>query len=278
MSLIISLSCFWVGFGCSDTSETVETAFGSDQTVPILADMQSSLVDGGVADMAQTEAFEPAAPHLKRLTNQQYRNAIADIFGLTLPTDMALATDTQLHGFRTIASAVLTISETEVENYEASAQWVANQLVAQRNEDESMIDCPIDEASCVEALLAAFGKTLWRREVTPDELTEHLTVWNDLQAQPFTDAERLELIIGALLQSPHFLYVVEIGEVDPSESGKRRRQSRELLTAATLLIWNAPPDQELLSTFDDDLYAPNQLNRLLAVSYTHLTLPTTPYV
>jgi len=233
-----------------------------DQMVPannmdiITPDRDVSRPDSGVE-------FEPQPPQLKRLTNRQYRHAVHDFFGLELPVNTVLGTDTQLHGFRNIASAVLSVSETEAEGYEASAQWVAGQLVAGQASETASIDCSMSDVSCVESLIERLGALLWRRGLTNSELTLFVDTWLQLGDQPFSDEERMELLITALLQSPYFLYVIEQGEVDPLAPTARRRTARELLTAVTMLIWDAPPDQALLDNYGDVLYDDGKLDSLL---------------
>lgn len=245
-----------------------------DTTLPFATDMMPSgsnaTHDAAVrvdmmefADADSAVQYVPQPPQLRRLTNQQYKNAIEDFFGLQLPPDMALGTDTQLHGFRNIATTVLSISETEVEGYEAASQWVAHQLSQNRSAHPIMPDCSPEERICIADTLQRVGSLLWRRPLTTNELNAILTAWSSLAEQPFTDDERLEIVLTALLQSPYFLYTVEHGVLLSPDSSERQRSTVELLTALTMLIWNVPPNAQQLSMYGHAIHDEARFDALL---------------
>jgi hypothetical protein len=183
--MLVGLICMLFMSGCDQPTDSPSVNPPMDQMIPT-HDMEPVSPDRELPDHGMDLQFEPQPPQLKRLTNRQYRHAIHDFFGLELPADTALGTDTQLHGFRNIASAVLSISETEAEGYEASAQWVANQLVVGRVSETAMMDCSISDASCVESLIDRLGGLLWRRALTDSELALFMDTWSQLGAQPFS--------------------------------------------------------------------------------------------
>jgi hypothetical protein len=56
----------------------------------------------------------------------------------------------------------------------------------------------------------------------------------------------LEYAVAAVLQAPSFLYLPELGEVDPEDPKRLRLTSLELGSRLAFLLTNAPPDRELL--------------------------------
>jgi hypothetical protein len=56
----------------------------------------------------------------------------------------------------------------------------------------------------------------------------------------------LEYASAGLLQSPHFLYRVELGAQDPSEASRFRLDDYEVATRLSYLVWNTTPDDALL--------------------------------
>lgn len=234
-----------------------EVAFpeGGDASIP--SGMNPNRDDENVPEYA------PQPPQLRRLTNKQYRHAMLDFFGLELPPTFELGTNTQLHGYRNIASAILSMSETEVEAYESAGQWIAQQLVAARDPAVFEDNCELHHESCIESSITRLGALLWKRSMTDVELQAFMETWRGLLNQPFNHEERTEVLISALLQSPYFLYVAEVGEVNRFEPTARRRTSQELLAATTLLIWDVPPNAEQLLQYGTDLYDEARYDALL---------------
>ncbi|MCA9707804.1 MAG: DUF1592 domain-containing protein [Myxococcales bacterium] len=65
----------------------------------------------------------------------------------------------------------------------------------------------------------------------------------------------LQEAVAALLQSPYFLYQVEIGEPDPDDPSRRRLTSYELATRMSFFLLDTVPDAELLDEAEADLLA-----------------------
>src|SRR5690606_15717798 len=63
-------------------------------------------------------------------------------------------------------------------------------------------------------------------------------------ADPFATGLRYELM--ALLQSPSFLYLVEIGEPDPEHPGRRLLAPHELASRMSFFLQGRTPDEALL--------------------------------
>jgi hypothetical protein len=53
-------------------------------------------------------------------------------------------------------------------------------------------------------------------------------------------------MVSGMLQSPHFLYRVELGEPDPQDPTRKRFTSWEMARRMSFLLWNQTPDDALL--------------------------------
>jgi hypothetical protein len=53
-------------------------------------------------------------------------------------------------------------------------------------------------------------------------------------------------MVAGLLQSPNFLYRVEVGVPDPKDPSRRVLTDFEMATRLSYFLWGAPPDEELL--------------------------------
>jgi hypothetical protein len=199
-----------------------------------------------------------------RLTRAQYVNSVRDLVGaVEVPTD--LEDDTPLHGFASIGASEVTISPRAVEQYEAAAHALAQQVFAAERRVE-FTGCEAPDAACGRAFLARFGRQAWRRPLTDAELA----VFADLFEQLATDLQNrwqaLQFVTAGLLQSPDFLFRVEQGE---AHATGRRYTNYEMAARLSYLLWNSTPDDALLDaaergelTQDAGLQA--QAERLLA--------------
>jgi hypothetical protein len=207
--------------------------------------LPSSGVDVDGPDDDHVAGFEPAAPLLPRLTEAQYRNALADLIGPGVPVTPVEA-DTNPYLFYSIGATTTTLSELGTELYEKSADAVTHYVFADPARRAAFVGCapaaPGD--ACVEEFLGSFGRRVLRRPLASDELARWVTVATEL-AQP--DAwEGLRLAVAGLLQSPYFLYRIELGEPDPAQPGRRRLDGFEIASRLSFLLWDTTPDDELL--------------------------------
>ncbi len=56
----------------------------------------------------------------------------------------------------------------------------------------------------------------------------------------------LRVVLQSFLQSPYFLYRVEVGTPDPARPGVSKLTGFELATRLSYLLWGTTPDDELL--------------------------------
>jgi hypothetical protein len=197
-----------------------------------------------------TAPFVPAEPTIYRLTQRQLLNAYLDVLGdpLTLPTD--LPPDDQLYGFTSIAAGSTTIAPLDAEQYETAAYDVLDQIWADPGRRDTLVGCaPADAADpCVRAFLEAFATRAWRRPVTSAEVDQLLDLAGELAVDLADTAAALRFAAAAVLQSPHFLFRVEIGEPDPQNpaGGRLRFTSWEMASRLSFLLTDGPPDEALL--------------------------------
>ena len=114
--------------------------------------------------------------------------------------------------------------------------------------------------ACGAELVRAFGRKAWRRPLTADEESALAAVF----ASGVTDggfAEGVARAVEVMLQSPQFLYRIELGRAD-NPVGVTDRDSPppgavalapyELATRLGYLLWGTAPDDALLALADAD--------------------------
>jgi hypothetical protein len=191
-------------------------------------------------------AYEPADPVLPRLTTLQYRSTLLQLFGPNVPL-LPTEADTSPYLFESIGAASTTLSELGVEQYEQAAEAATQYVFSDPLRRAVFVGCEPVAApgdACTAQFLARFGRKALRRPLAPAELERWSNVALGL-AQPDV-WEGLRLATAGLLQSPHFLYRVELGEPDPEDAARRVLTGYEMASRLSFFLWNTAPDDALL--------------------------------
>ena len=214
-------------------------------------------------------AVTPAEPTLRRLTTAQYENSLHVLFGddLVLPT--SIEPDTAVSGLYAVGAAQTSLSPFGVERYEEAAYSLAGQILAE--DKRSLVatcspQAPVDEA-CAREIIEGVGRKVWRRPLSTEE-SDRLTGLAVNASTTLDDFySGLQYGLAAILQSPYFLYRVELGSDDGT--GRIAFDNFELASRLSYFFWNTTPDEELLAaaeqgllTTDEGLAA--QVDRLMA--------------
>ena len=225
--LLIGLSMM----GCSDPveeeSETVE----------------------GQPDGYDTSEFEPGPVAMRKLTQAQYANSIFDVLGDDLVLPNIAEPDVEQSGLLSVGASQASVSPRGVESYEEAALILAEQALRTSERQARLVPCQptgVGDRACAEQAVTQIGQALWRRPLSADE-RERLTTLAISAAATYGDFfEGLEAAVAAMLQSPWFLYRIELGEEDPDAPGTRRFTGWDLASRLSYFLWNTTPDAELL--------------------------------
>ncbi len=212
-------------------------------------------------------AVTPEPPTMRRLTGAQYVNSIHDLVGDDVFVPGAIEPDQRLGGFEAVGASTTAVSPRGVEQYEDAAYDIAEQALAPERRDGIVPCTPAGtvDPECATQFVSSFGRRAWRRPLT-DEQTTRLVSIAGTAAETLGDFHSgLEFAMAALLQSPDFLFRVELGE-DTADG--RRWTDFEMAERLSYLFWNTTPDDALLDaaaagelTTDEGLTA--QVDRLL---------------
>jgi hypothetical protein len=191
--------------------------------------------------------FAPAEPALPRLTSAQYRNVITDLFGADVAVP-ELEADQRPYSFSIIGASTTTVSEHGVDLYSQAAFKIARSVFSDTTRREKLVGCtpatPLDDV-CLAQFLQQLGARAWRRPVTADELARYSALADAVgREQPWS---ALEYVTAAILQSPSFLYRIELGEPDAEKPGWRRYGAYEMASRLSFLLRNSLPDSELFA-------------------------------
>ena len=223
---------------------------------------------------------------IRRLTRQEYENTARDLIGVDVASIITgFPPEEEVNGFDN-QSKSLQVSALHVEQYLYASEQLA-ELIAQRF--SSLSSCvpmnpedPTEAEPCITHFIESFGQRAWRRPLSPQEIDRLLSLYRagvsgaqeDLvhpdahllgPVDPFKDG--VTLLAMGLLQSPHFLYRVEIGTkniVARYGEGAQKKRDREagevrslsgyeLASRLSYLLWRSMPDDELFAAAEAGL-------------------------
>lgn len=221
----------------------------------------------------QAEAtFAGGAPTVRRLSERQYVRSIHDIFGSDITIPGRFEPQVREGGLLAIGDSKVAISSSGFEQYELRAREIAAQVLAEPKR-KTAVPCASEaaqfDAGCASEVLGKYGRLLYRRPLSAAEMASIMAVTQAATAKSGKFSRGLQAGLARLLVSPNFIFRVEQAEADPRVPGQRRLTDHSLATRISFLLWDAPPDAELLDaaasgTLRDDAALVAQVDRMLA--------------
>jgi hypothetical protein len=205
----------------------------------------------GAGPGGKPSAIAGAAPAagLRRLTGDEYRASVRDLLGLDAAAAAAIALepDAVLGGFSSVGASRVGLSARHVERFEAASYDLAARVFTDAQRRQALVGCApasVDDP-CAGRFLSAFGRRAFRRPVTPAEVATYQGIARKIAAE--SDAwTGLSYAVAGMLQAPHFLYRVELGEPDPAQPPARRYTGYEMASRLSYLLTGSTPDDALL--------------------------------
>src|SRR5438445_757551 len=126
------------------------------------------------------------------------------------------------------------------------------------------------DTACLTQAVNAFGRRAFRRPLTATETTRFVNlvtgVGNEMGSNVLTG---LRYGVSAILQSPSFLYRVQLGAASQADAGRTKYNSFEVASRLAATLWSSAPDDSVLdAAAQDSLAAPDgiraQATRMLA--------------
>jgi hypothetical protein len=230
---------------------------------------------GGLCLFAGTQAAMAAAqgPYLsglRRLTESQYRNSIADVFGPDILVQGKFEPDRRVGGLLAASSSTLSITPAGFEGYAKIADGVARQVVDEKHRAK-LLPCAPKSATaadrgCAGQIFEKVGLQLFRRPLTADELKARLDAADSVTKQSGNFYTGIRYSLTTLLSAPDFLFRAEVA-VPAGKAYTLDGYSRAARLSYTL--WDTTPDAALLNAartgaLDTDAGVKAEVTRLMA--------------
>ena len=147
-----------------------------------------------------------------------------------------------------IGVSQISVNASGFEQYDAAAQEVARQVTDPVHRD-MLIGCqPADAAlvddACARAFISRAGRMLYRRPMQSAEVEKYVALARLVAESKKDFHDGLAVSLTAMLESPTFLFRTERAI---RKGGEFKLDDYSLASRLSFLMWNAPPDDALLS-------------------------------
>jgi hypothetical protein len=242
-----ALAAIALSFGCYSGVESIDGA--ADGGGPGGADDGADDGDDGADDGEGPVEGQCGDPQtgptaLRRLTNAQYHRTIRDLLGIDAVEVESFAPDERIGAFKSNGSAP--VVDLQVEQYMDAAEVIATAAAADL---AGLLPCDpgaIGEDACAEELIRTMGPRAYRRPLDEAEIAALVGVYLDGKAEG-DFANGIRVALQGMLQSPYFLYHVELGTQSESDGAPVSLTGHELAARLSYFLWDSMPDEALFA-------------------------------
>lgn len=208
-----------------------------------------------------------------RLTPEQYRNSIHDIFGESiLVSGNAASSGVRESGLMAIGGRKLTLSASEVESYEELALDIAGQVLSPARRNKLLPCAPENtntaDGACAAEFINNVGLHLFRRPLSAGEVELYAAMAESATESLGDFYYGLQAALVGMMVSPDFLFRIERSVPNPESPGTRRLDAWSRASRLSFFLWDTTPNPALLDAarsgelmFEDGLN--QQVDRML---------------
>jgi hypothetical protein len=229
---------------------------------------------GGSSQPFDTSQCKAPPSRVVRLSKLELQSSIDDLLGK--PSKAELPEDAKFLSFSSNAEALVTPPFGNA--LQSAAAGLAADFSAALDTAKLGSDCAKDDAAarvCANAFITTYGQKAFRRPLAQADVDGLLSVYDagretgdagDFQSRLKAG---LDYTLQAILQSPHFVYRIELGDASAPSGGVVALSAYESASALSYLLTASPPDEALLAAaaagkLDTPEALEGQARRLLA--------------
>jgi hypothetical protein len=212
---------------------------------------------------------------MRRLTEDQYRQVVADIFGSDIVIGGRFDPINRQNGLLAVGAGATAINGSAFDKYDALARAIAGQVFDSARRDVLLPCRPANPAqpddACARTFFTKTGRLLYRRPLTEKEIAAQVTLANVTTRQLGDFYAGMSASLSAMLVAPDFLFITDTTEPDPTHRGTLRLTAYAKAARLSFLLWNTTPDDALLTAaehggLDTEKGIKRQVDRMLASS------------
>jgi len=244
---IVGIACA-ATLGCTAYIEGGVGTTGGPGPVPVPS--TPSTEAGTSFEDAPADPLSASGLPIRLLTRVEYENTVVELLGSKLPATSLFPAESQAEtGF----SKVQKVDQVGVAAYLDAALTLAEEA---SRDLTGLLGCDptgASEGACVQSFLGSFGRRAFRRPLRAEELAQHASFYQDVLRSELGLGvpEAVELLLAALLESPHFLYRWEQGPLPSVREGAvLKLNPHHLASQLSYFLWASMPDEPLLAAAD----------------------------
>jgi hypothetical protein len=187
-----------------------------------------------------------AASPMRRLTRREYNNVVGVLLQDSTRPAEQFVPESEQSGFTNGAESTL-LSAVVIDDFERAATALAREATSAAKL-ATLVGCDpnavAEQDTCATNFIRTFGARAFRRPLEETQVLDYQTLYTTTKASDGF-AVAIELVVRAMLQSPYFLYRLELGTGVAAASGTLPLAPQETAARLSFLIWGSLPDAEL---------------------------------
>ncbi|NUP06369.1 MAG: DUF1592 domain-containing protein [Polyangiaceae bacterium] len=195
------------------------------------------------------EQMTPAPGGMRKLTAGQFTASVRYLFGEGVIEELELPQDTSALGLDAIGAVEHAVSPQAVELYELTARRIGEVSINDPDARTRVMSCSpasAEDDGCYRQIAERFGRLVWRRTLDAAEIDLLAGVARAAAVEYEDPDQGVAALVSTLIQSPDFLYEIEIGDPNPDEPTKRNLRPTELASRMSFFMLGRTPDVALL--------------------------------
>jgi hypothetical protein len=206
---------------------------------------------GGSTDQPGSGGSAGSQPvaRLHKLTASELANSVHDLLGQGAPLG-PVEPNNVVDGFATVGASTVSVSPSGVGQYEAATGAATEYAFADSTHAAAVLPCVpsgTSDTACITKAVNAFGRRAFRRPLATDETARFVTLVTTIGNKTGSSVlTGMRHAAWAMLQSPSFLYRVELGAVSAADGGRLKYTGFEMASRLAGTLWNSVPDDTLL--------------------------------
>jgi hypothetical protein len=208
---------------------------------------------------------------MHRLSEAQYRQTIADIFGDEIKLGGEFEPEVRTAGLLAVGEGQATISSAGLEAYDAMAQSLASEVLDEKHRASFMPCAPksVVDSKCAQQFIMEVGAKLYKRPVDQTTMQQLVKIADESAAKTQDFYTGLENSLATMLVDPNFLFRIEYATPASGKSGLEQLDGYSKASRLSYWLWDTEPDQQLFKAaakgqLDTKAGLAAQVDRMLA--------------
>jgi hypothetical protein len=182
---------------------------------------------------------------IRRISRVEYDNMVRDLLGDTTQPATSFAPESEMtNGVNFQNNTYSGVSELIAQQYIQAAETLAENAVSSASGLTTLLGCTTQDDACATQFIGTFANRAFRGQLDATESSGLFQLYSTVKVQ-FDFATGIQAIVTAVLESPRFLYVTELGTGAASGDVVPLSQN-EIAGRLALFLWRSVPDTTLV--------------------------------